>query len=718
MAYESKVTNKYFGTTFAGAGKATVQTDGLVEALKTVTPKLKEIGSSYIESKQKEAEAELASLQASGKSLEDIQKIITSGENEQLNSMYATATNDMWMGKTQAAKDWQSVLANQDNYDPKSQSAEEFLNEHVTADFDKGGKYFSGAYASVWNEKKASFLLSDAENRFKTRNTEELNSMSEFIKTYNGVENGLSIYDRLKTKINSDGKPPTNSQINAAVLQSVEQLVEVGEYNKAEDFLKTHRGYNGKMEVKSLLDSGNPTAYDLMAKIIAGRNAKTVADAKAKKEANTLRFGVLNSMYVTGETIDGVELGGEILTGGQPLNEEQKLLIAKELTNPTHIGSFNKVKVAFSGAPDVFNNRQILNGYKQKIANGNYFGIEDGYNQFLNDIISQGVKLNPMEARELQKFFTTANEAYKKNVDVTRLPQVTTMVDKLSEIVVTNSKIEKKGQAQRRVFSVIEQAIHQQLRTWLTEDVANFPPSEMASNEIKIAYEQKLQSKLQEIETQVMNRFGTNAEIKAITQFMDTPFDMNPDETKDTLINAISRDVMNVFDRQAGFDTIGKIEEIENIVATSKANGQPIPVILMNSDTFKNSLFKAKGKLDRTDMAIVASKIMENYPELYDNTEEIMERNRNIVDRMSTLNKEDVTTEEDLGLIQQVIDAFTDEDEVRQAQRVKEALEAVIGEEISGRYLLGSLKDEALEAAATQFNLSLKEFKDVLKRIR
>jgi len=186
MAYESKVTNKYFGTTFAGAGKASVETDGLMEALKTVSPKLQEMGSSYIKKQQKEAEVELSKLQASGKSLEDIQKIITSGENEQLNSMYATATNDMWIGKTQAAEDWKSVLANQDNYDPKSQSAEEFLNEHVTADFNKGGKYFSGAYASVWNEKKAAFLTQDAQSRFEVRNKEEIDSMSDFIKIYQG----------------------------------------------------------------------------------------------------------------------------------------------------------------------------------------------------------------------------------------------------------------------------------------------------------------------------------------------------------------------------------------------------------------------------------------------------------------------------------------------------------------------------------------------------
>ena len=58
MAYESKVTNKYFGTTFAGGGKSSVQEtelSGLVKALGNSLPQLQEMGNQYIKTQEQEA---------------------------------------------------------------------------------------------------------------------------------------------------------------------------------------------------------------------------------------------------------------------------------------------------------------------------------------------------------------------------------------------------------------------------------------------------------------------------------------------------------------------------------------------------------------------------------------------------------------------------------------------------------------------------------------
>ena len=114
MAYESKVSNKYFGTTFAGTGKVTADTElgQGVDALKsTFSPAAQGFGESYIEKKQKEAGVKMQELYA--KHGKDTLKEVMSGKYPELESMYATATKEVHLGKYAASDAFLKYKENQ-----------------------------------------------------------------------------------------------------------------------------------------------------------------------------------------------------------------------------------------------------------------------------------------------------------------------------------------------------------------------------------------------------------------------------------------------------------------------------------------------------------------------------------------------------------------------------------------------------------------------------
>ena len=271
MAYESKVTNKYFGTTFAGAGKASVeQTElgGLVNSLKTLSPQIEQLGTQYIKTKQDEAAVEINKLKAQGMSADSIQKVIDSGSNETLSNMYASATNNVWLGKLKAAEDINLAKQNLANYNPDEQTMDEFLSEFVQTDFTKVDKYYTGGYSSIFNEQKAKLLSVDAEERFKVASQKKTQSLGNFMLANDATdEDGVSIF----AKLPQDGTY-SNKQLNDAALFAATTLYSTGrtvdDLDKAIEYLNADRGTgkNGQ-KLGSLLSANNKDATALKKKI-------------------------------------------------------------------------------------------------------------------------------------------------------------------------------------------------------------------------------------------------------------------------------------------------------------------------------------------------------------------------------------------------------------------------------------------------------------------
>ena len=715
MAYESKVTNKYFGTTFAGSGKVGVEEtelSGLVKALGNSLPQLQEMGNQYITGQQKGAELEPESLNASGKSLEDIQQIINSGENDELSSMYATVTNDMWVGKTTAIQDWNSVIADYDNYDPKAQSAEEFVNEYITADFDRAGKHFTGAYASVWNEKKAAFLMKDAQDRFELKNKEEKDSMTAFVMSYKATENDITFYERLETKIQSDGKPPTNAQINAVAYQAVEQFIEAGDYDSAEEFLKTSRGYNGKMEVKSLYASGSAKAADLMKQIRDGRNALTVKEAAAAKIKYKKEFSELLYQSQNGKKSDGTVL-----------TEEEKAEVMKSLNSAKFIADYALIKKVFDGYGDTFGNTARIEKIKVELTTGKFYGqgTGQGWGDLLKELAIRGITLTDPERAELYDYHQSTSLAYNENVNLLNSPRLKTFKNLLKTTLVTSKTGSRKVAEEQAVLDLIYNSVDSKMQEFYA--AGNFPPSKNADPKVKLAYDETLNKYLDEVQTEIQIVFDNQVVRDATSTMLYSGYEYNNEtleKLQKTQIEAITKQASDYIDN----DTINNNSKTNEIVPawveTSKNTLEPIPDVIRKSEMFEALLNDRSNKISPERYDNLVASIMEKYG-LEDNTADIMNARRELQDRISSTTISDIELPElDVSFFQDVIELFNDDDEERQelyTQKFQETISTIIGMPVTYG-LLNNLPPEDKQKLADVFKLGKEEFRTAIRSLR
>jgi len=365
MAYESKVTNKYFGTTFAGAGKASVeQTElgGLVNSLKNVSPQIEQLGTQYIKTKQDEAAVEINKLKAQGMSTESIKKVIDSGSNEILSNMYASATNNVWLGKLKAAEDINLAKQNLANYNPDEQTMDEFLSEYVQTDFTQTDKYYAGGYASIFNEQKAKLLSVDAEERFKVASQKKVQSLGNFMLANDATdEDGVSIF----AKLPQDGTY-SNKQLNDAALFAATTLYSTGrtvdDLDKAIEYLNADRGTgkNGQ-KLGSLLSANNKDATALKKKIEDRRMTLVQQNRQLRKYQEEDEVTNILKKVMDMESITAVEI--------DQFKEELQVY-----GNPTYIDTLMKI-VNQTQSPN--SDAASINQFRRRIAEGQFDSLEE-----------------------------------------------------------------------------------------------------------------------------------------------------------------------------------------------------------------------------------------------------------------------------------------------------------------------------------------------------
>ena len=406
MAYESKVTNKYFGTTFAGAGKASVeQTElgGLVNSLKNVAPQIEQLGTQYIKTKQDEAAVEINKLKAQGMSTESIKKVIDSGSNETLSNMYASATNNVWLGKLKAAEDINLAKQNLANYNPDEQTMDEFLSEFVQTDFTKVDKYYAGGYSSIFNEQKAKLLSVDAEERFKVASQKKTQSLGNFMLANDATdEDGVSIF----AKLPQDGTY-SNKQLNDAALFAATTLYSTGrtvdDLDKAIEYLNADRGTgkNGQ-KLGSLLSANNKDATALKNKIENRRYTLMQQSRQLRKYQEEDEVTNIFKKAMGMENLTAVEI--------DQLKEELQVY-----GNPTYVDNLIKI-VNQTQSPN--SDVASINQFRRRIAEGQFDTLEE----MLEAVDKAGVTYNDsfrvlLRESETRKPIYERDSIYKAKTD-------------------------------------------------------------------------------------------------------------------------------------------------------------------------------------------------------------------------------------------------------------------------------------------------------------
>ena len=124
MAYKSRVTNKYYGSTYGGRPNVARSNElsQIVNTLSNITPALEQYSQNYITDKKKIATDKLQELYASGLNADEISKQVLSGQHKELTNMYAESAIHAQNGRFKAADVIAKITADLDNYDHTTQT--------------------------------------------------------------------------------------------------------------------------------------------------------------------------------------------------------------------------------------------------------------------------------------------------------------------------------------------------------------------------------------------------------------------------------------------------------------------------------------------------------------------------------------------------------------------------------------------------------------------
>src|SRR6056300_117012 len=187
MAYKSRVTNKYMGSTFAGRVNSATKSDAtdLVNILqKDVNPAISRIRVAEVEKKKDTATQKRNELMLT-KDADTIQKEILSGQHPELSGKYVEKTVEYHNGKIQAVDAIKKIEENKSTYDFLETNLPAFYKQYLPSFADKNGSYTLG-FSSVFNEYKAKEAIKDAEVRSQYAYTKKINDNVKIV--LNGEE--------------------------------------------------------------------------------------------------------------------------------------------------------------------------------------------------------------------------------------------------------------------------------------------------------------------------------------------------------------------------------------------------------------------------------------------------------------------------------------------------------------------------------------------------
>lgn len=305
MAYKSRVTNKYMGSSFAGqvASSNKSSTTDLINTLqREVNPALAKIADQYVETKKDAATKKLNQLFLN-KDSKTVQQEILSGKHPELSNQYVQKTVSQHTGKHQAIDVIAKIESEKEqNYDFREGNLASFYKNYLPNFAEKDGSYALG-FASVFNEYKAKEFIADAEIRSKYAKEQKINQGSKIISKADVTD----VWDIINKDLIATKLPPEEGQTTSRQFYSNEEGNEVAIhhvndlYNTATSTSDIDRGIkilNANRGVKkdgtklgSLMDTKRQDVSELVNKLRSKRVTLENQDRlnKENKRKNDIR---------------------------------------------------------------------------------------------------------------------------------------------------------------------------------------------------------------------------------------------------------------------------------------------------------------------------------------------------------------------------------------------------------------------------------------------
>jgi len=452
MAYRKQITNKRFGTTFAGNPNYDTNSPlgDVVKSLAKITPQFQQYATSDKKKKQDAATVSYQAQIANGLSPDDIEKKIKAGELPELNNVYSGSIIQRQRGLFDAAKVTNNITENIGTFDPLTMDFNEWVKDYLPSDlrgkgnhYNQGFQYLYQPFLAEQNIKTATALNQSALDRKR-------DNVFELYDSTTGVADIFTKQKLLREQVVSEegevGYIYTNNEINDHTIGYVEYVGNkaetVEEIERAISILTHDRGEGaGGNKLGSLLNSGSDS-YDnvktsqIYSQLLQKRerlfNKKIDDERIAKEQENT---SILK---------DALELTrtGEMTTAAYVALE--KRIAAND---GSLIGTFNQVVNSTYKGKAI---PSIVTEFEQTALNGEFRSAEEVFTKG----IELGIPLSVIEKTEERVLKMLADEAagitpiYTTNTHYKEmLSQVDDIIDVnvfTNDVVGALSDIEKK----------------------------------------------------------------------------------------------------------------------------------------------------------------------------------------------------------------------------------------------------------------------------------
>tara|TARA_R110000772_G_scaffold55346_7_gene126374 strand:+ start:508 stop:2412 length:1905 start_codon:yes stop_codon:yes gene_type:complete len=389
MAYKSRVTNKYMGSSFAGqvASSRTSSASDLINVLqKDVNPALSKIADKYVETKKDTAKEKLNELFLT-KDSQTIQQEILAGKHPELSSKFVEKTVSQHTGKHEAIDAIAKIESEKEqNYDFRETNLAAFYKNYLPKFDEKDGSYALG-FASVFNQYKAKQFIADAEIRSKYAKEQKINQGSKIISKADVTD----VWDIVNKDLIATKLPPEEGQTTSRQFYSNEEGNEVvikhatdlyntatgtDEIDRAIKILSTDRGM-GKAGTKlgSLVDTNRTDVSELVGKLNRKRTTLENQDRinleyKEKKDISKIFAEAFS------DNEDGTSK-----THAQKMEYREQL---EKFGKPSLLSNFSKIMNENRFAET---DPAAIDGFLMSVLTGNYTDLESMTRDFANQNI-------------------------------------------------------------------------------------------------------------------------------------------------------------------------------------------------------------------------------------------------------------------------------------------------------------------------------------------
>ena len=303
MAYKSRVTNKYMGSTFAGRvnpGRENELTQ-LARSLDDFTDAVPKGIAAYAGKQIDAAEERLEELRTT-MTPEELNAYILKGEDKILANKWAVSVVDGQLGRFAAADAINNIVAANDQYDYTTGNRREFYKQFLP-DFGSKSSAFKNGFGVHFNDWQSRDLYNDATNKAQFRQDSKIREGVKFLDTvqYEDMDEFYAIAQSLNSQLPStDGEKNyffTNEDINETIIRLAEFTISkpnrtVDDYDKALSYLTGDRGTaaNGT-KLGSLASTAREDVNNLINKIEAEKFTFVTQDYRLQqyKEDEQLR---------------------------------------------------------------------------------------------------------------------------------------------------------------------------------------------------------------------------------------------------------------------------------------------------------------------------------------------------------------------------------------------------------------------------------------------